>query len=123
MARLTRTGRKKVEQKLLKKGLQVERYAKQFCPVDSGRLRSSITTKLDQRGKTPIVRIGTDVEYAPFIEFGTEPYKITPDEAEALKWTDPETGEEVFAKEVQHPGIPAQPFLVPALDKVRNENR
>ena len=122
MARLTRSGRKKLEDALLKKGLQVERYAKQFCPVDTGRLRSSITTKLEYRGSTPIVRIGTNVEYAPFIEFGSEPYIIEPDEAEALHWQDA-AGEDVFAKKVEHPGIPSQPFLIPALDKVRNENR
>lgn len=121
--KFTRFGKNKVEKAFLKKGLRVERLAKQNAPVDSGRLQNSITTKVVERGGTKYVVVGTNVEYARHVEFGTDPYIIEPDEAEALNWTDPETGEEVFAKKVEHPGIPAQPFLFPAFDKVRGENR
>lgn len=37
-------------------------------PVDTGRLRSSITYELMGEDSS---RVGTNVEYAPFIEFGT----------------------------------------------------
>jgi HK97 gp10 family phage protein len=48
-------------------GLTAEKYAKEITPVDTGRLRNSITHKVD--GKE--VYIGTNVEYAPHVEYGT----------------------------------------------------
>lgn len=47
-------------------GHKAEGYAKDDCPVDTGRLRNSISNKVD--GKD--VYIGTNVEYAPYVEFG-----------------------------------------------------
>ena len=44
-----------------------ETYAKMKCPVDTGRLRNSITHTSD--GKSAYV--GTNVEYAPYVEYGT----------------------------------------------------
>lgn len=48
-------------------GLAAERYAKMKCPVDTGRLRNSITHETDP----DTVYIGTNVEYAPYVELGT----------------------------------------------------
>ena len=48
-------------------GATAEGYAKQKCPVDTGRLRNSITHEEDNRS----TYIGTNVEYASFVEFGT----------------------------------------------------
>lgn len=48
-------------------GGKAETYAKKLCPVDTGRLRNSIT-HTQQNGNTEI--IGTNVEYAPYVEFG-----------------------------------------------------
>lgn len=50
-------------------GETAEGYAKLKCPVDTGRLRNSITHEVNTDGK--FVRIGTNVEYAPYVEFGT----------------------------------------------------
>lgn len=52
-------------------GVKVDRRAKELCAVDTGRLRSSINWRLarDSRGLAAI--IGTNVEYAPYLEFGT----------------------------------------------------
>lgn len=48
-----------------------EAEAKQDCPVDTGNLRGSIhTTKGDLEDI-----VGTDVEYAPYVEYGT--YKMS----------------------------------------------
>lgn len=49
-------------------GLAAERFAKRETPVDTGRLRNSITHALD--AGTGSVYIGTNVEYAPYVEFG-----------------------------------------------------
>lgn len=48
-------------------GLKAEGYAKGYCPVDTGRLRNSISHTADDDS----AYIGTNVEYAPYVEFGT----------------------------------------------------
>lgn len=49
-------------------GLAAERFAKRLCPVDTGRLRNSITHALNSDAKE--VYIGTNIPYATYIEFG-----------------------------------------------------
>lgn len=49
-------------------GLSAERFAKAKCPVDTGRLRNSITHALDTGEEA--VYVGTNVEYAPYQELG-----------------------------------------------------
>lgn len=46
----------------------VEGAAKLRCPVDTGNLRGSINHKVI---RFDLVRIGTPVEYAPYVELGT----------------------------------------------------
>ena len=61
-------------------GSKAEGYAKQACPVDTGRLRNSITyateTKTGDGDSTPnatpekkAAYIGSNVEYAPYVEY------------------------------------------------------
>ena len=50
-------------------GQQAEGYAKAICPVDTGRLRNSITNAIDTEANA--VFIGTNVEYGPYVELGT----------------------------------------------------
>lgn len=58
----------RINQALLKAGALVEGSAKERCPVDTGTLRNSINYQLmDER----TVIIGTNVEYAPYVEYGT----------------------------------------------------
>lgn len=54
---------------LLRMGNAVEGTAKNLCPVDTGRLRNSIsnTAKIDELA----VYVGTNVEYAEYVERGT----------------------------------------------------
>lgn len=56
---------------LKRRALQVERAAKRLAPVDTGRLRSSITNELGAEGDDLVARIGTDVDYAAYVELGT----------------------------------------------------
>lgn len=89
MARLEQQDVKAMEEELIKAGLYAVREAKRRAPVDTGRLRASITladsTGLIERPGTEAssndavtaptelgVRIGTNVEYADYIEYGTE---------------------------------------------------
>ena len=58
-----------IERALEAIGITAEGYAKLLCPVDTGRLRNSITH--DVRKSEKAVYIGTNVEYAPYVEMGT----------------------------------------------------
>lgn len=55
-------------------GLTAERYAKELCPVDTGRLRNSISHARDDSA----AYIGTNVEYAAYVELGTSVQKAKP---------------------------------------------
>lgn len=57
-------------------GLVAEGYAKKACPVDTGRLRNSITHQVRPSEKS--VYIGTNVEYAPYVELSTSRTKAQP---------------------------------------------
>lgn len=48
-------------------GEKAEEYAKKDTPVDTGRLKNSISHQEDANS----TYVGTNVEYAPYIEFGT----------------------------------------------------
>ena len=48
-------------------GATAETYAKKATPVDTGRLRNSISHAVDGEA----VYIGSNVEYAPYVELGT----------------------------------------------------
>lgn len=49
-------------------GIEAESDAANLCPVDTGRLRNSITHAIDDGGKAAVV--GTNVEYALFVHEG-----------------------------------------------------
>lgn len=68
---LERVGDVKVRA-LMRCGAQVENYAKQDAPVDTGRLRNSIQHEMEN---DDTVDIGTDVEYAIYQELGTSKVK------------------------------------------------
>lgn len=57
-------------------GLLAEGYAAEKCPVDTGNLRGSITHGVDAGGNA--VYIGTNVEYAPYVELGTSRQEAQP---------------------------------------------
>lgn len=57
-------------------GLVAEGYAKGFCPVNTGRLRNSVTHAIDNDEKAAY--IGTNVEYGPYVELGTSRQKAQP---------------------------------------------
>lgn len=58
-----------IEKALEAVGLVAERYAAEMSPVDTGRLRASITHSTDT--ENTCVYIGTNVEYAIYQEVGT----------------------------------------------------
>lgn len=64
-------------------GIEAETHAKEIITekgaVDTGRLRNSITHQIGETdSKEPCVYVGTNVSYAPFVEFGTSRMKARP---------------------------------------------
>jgi len=92
--RLEKLERLPIEQALAQFGLLVASEAKKHAPVDTGRLRNSITAL--QTGKE--VRVGTNVNYAKFVELGHRA-EIVPVKAKALRFFVRGVGW-VFAKRV-----------------------
>lgn len=66
------------EDALVKVGLQVQSKARSLCPVDTGRLRSSIVMVKGRDGTGFYVEVGTNVSYARFVEFGTSKMRARP---------------------------------------------
>ena len=62
--------------------------------------------------------IGTPVEYAPFVEFGTRPHLILPRRARALRFVVDHML--VFAKRVEHPGTKPQRVFARSIDVLRD---
>lgn len=58
---------KAIERGLEAIGLTAEGHAKKITPVDTGRLRNSISHATDKEA----AYIGTNVEYAPYVELGS----------------------------------------------------
>ena len=56
-------------------GGRAERPAKAACPVDTGRLRNSIT---HQQWSESVEVIGTNVSYGPYVELGTHKMAAQP---------------------------------------------
>ena len=63
-----------IDKALQRVGLEAERNAKLGCPVDTGRLRNSISHTNDK----DTVYIGTNVEYAAYVEMGTSSQRAQP---------------------------------------------
>lgn len=67
-----------VGRELARRAIKVEAAAKRICPVDTGRLRASITHRLEHDAEGLLAIIGTDVEYAAYVEFGTSHMRAQP---------------------------------------------
>jgi hypothetical protein len=81
-----------VAKDMMRRGYRVEAAAKRCCPVDHGRLRSSIHTQMTHVGGRIVVEIGTDVEYALWVHNGTGLYgprhaRIYPKKGKVMVWT------------------------------------
>jgi HK97 gp10 family phage protein len=61
----------RTEADLNRLGLKIQNEARKLCPVDTGRLRSSIQATPGRDTKGPYVNVGTNVNYATYVEYGT----------------------------------------------------
>ena len=78
LARLLSSEEGPVARDLLKRTIRVEAAAKRLAPVDTGRLRSSITHSLERDGRGLVGFVGSNVSYAIFQEFGTRYQRAQP---------------------------------------------
>jgi HK97 gp10 family phage protein len=100
----------------------IQQEAQSLAPVKSGRLRSSISI----RYPNPLEAVvGPQVEYGKYQEFGTGERGEFGGSAYTIKPKKPGGvlvfkigGKTVYARSVRHPGIPAHPYMRPALEKV-----
>lgn len=99
----------------------VHAQAKLLAPVDTGNLAGSIHMEVKKKGKEMIGRVYTNLQYAPYVEYGTGstgrgtyPYKT---KGLKLSYRDtpwvytPDGGETFYRTE----GQVAQPYMYPAL--------
>lgn len=91
--------------------------AKRGCPVDDGQLRNSIEYQIEQsssKGIDDVVGyVGSNVEYAPYVEKGTGIYSA---EGRKTPWSYQDAKGEWHKTS----GMKAQPFLQPAIDNNRD---
>lgn len=99
----------------------VHGQAKDLAPVDKGGLAGSIHMQVTDTGKSLEGRVYTNLEYAPYVEFGTGvtgngtyPYQIEGLNLEykdkGWAYYDEDKGEWIYTK-----GQEAQPYMYPAL--------
>lgn len=99
-----------VERALVQGGLRVERDAKKIVPVDTGRLMNSISHRPEGAGgPNPTVLVGTNVEYAPYVEFGHGGRAID---------VNPRSRATIYSR-----GAAARPYLYPALQQNKERIR
>lgn len=99
----------------------VHGQAKALAPVDKGQLAGSIHMKVGKKNNSVEGRVYTNVEYAPYVEFGTGikgdgtyPYKVDglslSYRDKGWAYFDEDKGEWIYTK-----GQEAQPYMYPAL--------
>lgn len=104
---------KKLEKALTDAAAVVEAKAKENAPVDSGNLRRSITHTVNY----PEAIIGSNADYAPYVEKGTGIYAAEGNGRKEVPWIYTNAkGETVVTK-----GSRPQPFLEPAIQQSKQD--
>ena len=75
MKKLSPELKRKISQQVAKSALNIQKGAKERCPVDTGALRNSIT--VDFYGEMS-AEIAPHMPYAPYVEFGTKKMSAQP---------------------------------------------
>lgn len=107
-----------VKDLLTKSVLKVKRNAKKLAPVDTGRLRSSITHEIGPGHIPEWAQAGTNVLYAKHVEFGTRahwaPFRAFEGWASRHGVSEAQVWWAVGTR-----GTKAKPFLMPGYEKAK----
>jgi glycyl-tRNA synthetase beta subunit len=114
--------------------------AKRYAPVDTGRLRSDLHLAVQLKGIDSTAEVGTEVKYAPAVEFGTKPHFPPPKALEGWvrrkgisariagkKRKAGTTANEdtraafIIARAISKKGTQAHPFLQPAKEDLEKD--
>lgn len=105
-------------------GLKAEGYAKKLCPVGTtestgkkgyrgGTLRNSVTFRVNAAGDEKTLELGSNVEYAPYVELGTGPHFVPPPEWERF--------ESERGRGVGRAYVKPRPYIRPAIEDHKEE--
>ena len=121
LKRLNNIAEMDLKDKMVQATKLVHAQAKALAPVDTGNLAGSIRMEVKKSGKNLIGKVYTNVQYAPYVEFGTGstgqgtyPYKV---KNLKLSYRDtpwvytPDGGETYYRTNGQE----AQPYMYPAI--------
>lgn len=146
--KLSDEARQKIGEQIQYTARDVEARAKLNTPVNEGRLRASIDVAYDPSTLTAVIKAGGSgakgqVNYAPYVEFGTKTKVRVPSgyaqfasqykgirggtfadlQRNIAQWAKakgiPEEAVFPIAMSIAKKGIPAQPFLIPAFEGQR----
>lgn len=98
--------KKALKEGVLQAAKKVQGDAKDLCPADTGELRNSIQARVEDRDGKAVGLIATNVEYAPYVEFGTG------QKGEASQSPPKYDGDLSYRQDWA--GMRAQPFMYPA---------
>lgn len=108
---------------ITRKMQKVESGAKRRCPVDTGRLRSSIRSTLGTDDKGLVGRVGTEVDYALAVHEGHKEYRVKSNRGPGTALRFEVAGGDVvyisYPNEVTIPAAKGRPFLKDAIDDIR----
>jgi HK97 gp10 family phage protein len=104
--------------------IQIEADAKREVPTDTHTLQRSIAHEVTTAGRDVTGRVGSNLHYAPVVEYGRSPGRMPPPGALA-GWLRRKGIDEryafVVARSIARRGIRPRPYLKPALAKNRQK--
>jgi phage gpG-like protein len=94
--------------------LAVQRESAILAPVDTGRLRGSITTEIDKAVIPQWAKVGPAVKYGKYVEFGRKPGRMPPPSA-LIPWMKrhgiPASAAFLVARAIAKRGIKPKPYM------------
>lgn len=102
----------------------IQNYARKNAPIDQNRLRGSIAFTVDDGNPIPLfAEIGTNVSYAPPVEFGRSAGSAQPPPGALLGWMSrhgiPAEAEFPLARKIARDGIKPVHFMTNAIEDAK----